>query len=92
MSILLAAADTPGMEVTKDLGRLGYKGPETCEVVLERARIPVTELLGGVEGRGMSHAISGLQTGRVNIAARAVGVAHLQAVSPQNSRILSTAT
>jgi alkylation response protein AidB-like acyl-CoA dehydrogenase len=76
MSILLAAADTPGMEVTKDLGKLGYKGPETCEVVLDQARIPVTELLGGAEGMGMSQAISGLQTGRVNIAARAVGVAH----------------
>jgi alkylation response protein AidB-like acyl-CoA dehydrogenase len=76
MSILLAAADTPGMEVTKDLGKLGYKGPETCEVVLDQARIPVTELLGGAEGMGMYQAISGLQTGRVNIAARAVGVAH----------------
>ncbi|MGI9579375.1 MAG: acyl-CoA dehydrogenase family protein [Microthrixaceae bacterium] len=76
MSILLAAADTPGMEVTRDLGKLGYKGPETCEVVFDGARVPVADLLGDVEGKGMGQAISGLQTGRVNIAARAVGVAH----------------
>ena len=76
MSILLVAADTPGLEVTRDLGKLGYRGPETCEVVLDDCRVPVSELLGGVEGRGMQQAISGLETGRVNIAARAVGVAH----------------
>jgi alkylation response protein AidB-like acyl-CoA dehydrogenase len=76
MSMLLVAAGTPGVTVTRDLGKLGYKGPETCEVVFEEARVPREDLLGGVEGQGMSQAISGLQTGRVNIAARAVGVAH----------------
>ena len=76
MSLLLVSAGTDGMEVTRDLGKLGYKGPETCEVVFDGARVPATDLLGGVEGRGMAQAISGLQTGRVNIAARAVGVAH----------------
>ena len=76
MSILLIAMDTPGVEVTRDIGKLGYKGPESCEVVLDDCRVPATDLLGGVEGRGMQQAISGLETGRVNIAARAVGVAH----------------
>jgi alkylation response protein AidB-like acyl-CoA dehydrogenase len=76
MSILLVAADTPGLEVTRDIGKLGYKGPESCEVVLDDCRVPAEDLLGGVEGRGMQQAISGLETGRVNIAARAVGVAH----------------
>jgi alkylation response protein AidB-like acyl-CoA dehydrogenase len=76
MSILLLAMDTPGVEVTRDLGKLGYRGPESCEVVLDDCRVPVGDLLGGVEGRGMQQAISGLETGRVNIAARAVGVAH----------------
>ena len=79
MSILLVAADTPGMTITRDLGKLGYKGPETCEVVFDEARVPTGDLLGGNEGRGMAQAISGLQTGRVNIAARAVGVAHRDA-------------
>lgn len=76
MSVLLVEAGTTGVEVTRDLGKLGYKGPETCEMVFDDARVPVDALLGGVEGRGMGQAISGLQTGRVNIAARAVGVAH----------------
>ena len=76
MSILLVPAGTPGMAITRDLGKLGYKGPETCEVVFSDARVPAGALLGGVEGRGMQQAVSGLQTGRVNIAARAVGVAH----------------
>ena len=69
--------DTPGMHVTRDLGKLGYKGPETCEVVLDDARVPVSgparrAWRAGAWGRPSP----GLQTGRVNIAARAVGVAH----------------
>lgn len=76
MSILLVAMDSPGVQVTRDIGKLGYKGPESCEVVLDDVRVPAGDLLGGVEGRGMQQAITGLETGRVNIAARAVGVAH----------------
>jgi alkylation response protein AidB-like acyl-CoA dehydrogenase len=76
MSILLLAMDTPGVEVTRDIGKLGYKGPESCEVVLDDCIVPADDLLGGIEGRGMQQAMSGLETGRVNIAARAVGVAH----------------
>jgi alkylation response protein AidB-like acyl-CoA dehydrogenase len=76
MSILLVDMTSPGIEVTRDIGKLGYKGPESCEVVFDDCRVPVGDLLGGVEGRGMQQAISGLETGRVNIAARAVGVAH----------------
>ena len=76
MSILLVEAGTPGMTITRDLAKLGYKGPETCEIVFDEAVVPAENLLGNIEGLGMSQAISGLQTGRVNIAARAVGVAH----------------
>lgn len=74
MSMLLVPMDAPGVTVTRDLGKLGYKGPETCEVVLDDARVPAGALLGGVEGRGMQHALSGLECGRINVAARAVGV------------------
>ncbi|MCL4152091.1 UNVERIFIED_CONTAM: hypothetical protein GTU68_019085, partial [Idotea baltica] len=76
MSMLLIDGGSPGMTVTRDIGKLGYKGVDSSEVVFEDCRVPVANLLGGVEGRGMQHALSGLEVGRVNIAARAVGVAH----------------
>jgi alkylation response protein AidB-like acyl-CoA dehydrogenase len=75
MSILLVEAGTPGFEVTQDIGKLGYKGTESCEVVLTDVRVPESQLLGGIEGRGMQQALSSLETGRINIAARSVGIA-----------------
>lgn len=75
MSLLLIEADTPGYEVTKDIGKLGYKGTESCEISLVDVRVPVSQLVGGVEGRGMQQALSALEWGRVNIAARSVGIA-----------------
>jgi alkylation response protein AidB-like acyl-CoA dehydrogenase len=75
MSILLVPADSAGFEVTADIGKIGYKGTESCEVVLTDVRVPADQLLGGVEGRGLQQALSALETGRINIAARSVGVA-----------------
>lgn len=75
MSVLLVDADTPGFSVTRDIAKLGYKGTESCEVVLDHARVPRGQLLGGVEGRGMQQVLSALEWGRVNIAARSVGIA-----------------
>jgi alkylation response protein AidB-like acyl-CoA dehydrogenase len=75
MSLLLVDADTPGYTVSRDLGKLGYKGPESCEVVLEEVRVPAANLLGGVEGRGLQQALAALELGRINIAARSVGLA-----------------
>ena len=75
MSVLLIDAGTPGFTVTKDIPKLGYKGTESCEVVLDQARVPVDNLLGGAEGRGMQQVLSALEWGRVNIAARSVGIA-----------------
>jgi alkylation response protein AidB-like acyl-CoA dehydrogenase len=75
MSVLLIEMDSPGVTVSKDLGKLGYKGTESSEVVLDDVRVPVANLLGGVEGQGFKHVASGLETGRINIAARAVGIA-----------------
>ncbi|MDQ3657503.1 MAG: acyl-CoA dehydrogenase family protein [Chloroflexota bacterium] len=75
MSLLLVDTSSPGFTVSRDLGKLGYKGTESCEVVLTDVAVPVSALLGGVEGRGMQQALSGLEIGRLNIAARAVGVA-----------------
>jgi alkylation response protein AidB-like acyl-CoA dehydrogenase len=75
MSVLLVDADTPGYTVTRDIGKLGYKGTESCEVVLEDVRVPAESLLGGTEGRGLQQVLSALETGRINIAARSVGIA-----------------
>ena len=75
MSVILIEAGTPGFEIGKDIGKLGYKGTESCEVILTNVRVPKGNLLGGVEGRGMQQVLSGLETGRVNIAARSVGIA-----------------
>jgi alkylation response protein AidB-like acyl-CoA dehydrogenase len=75
MSVLLVDAGTPGFEVVRDLPKLGYHGPETCELVLDEVRVPAGNLLGGVEGRGLQQVLAALETGRINVAARAVGVA-----------------
>jgi alkylation response protein AidB-like acyl-CoA dehydrogenase len=75
MSVLLVEADTPGYSVNRDIGKLGYKGPESCEVVLADAEVPVANLLGGEEGRGLKQALRALEIGRINIAARAIGIA-----------------
>ncbi len=65
----------PGLTVGRDLDKLGYKGLETCEVNFEDYAVPVANLIGGTEGQGFFHVMSGLEVGRINIAARAVGVA-----------------
>lgn len=75
MSVLLVETDSPGVEVTKDIPKLGYKGTESCEIVFTDVRVPAEQLLGGAEGRGMQQALSALETGRINVASRGVGVA-----------------
>lgn len=75
MSMLLVDASLEGFEVTKDIPKLGYKGTESCEIVLDNVHVPKENLLGNVEGRGMQQALSALEWGRVNIAARSVGIA-----------------
>ena len=74
-SVLLVRADSEGFQVSKDLPKMGYKGTESCEIVLDHVRVPVANLLGGVEGLGFKQVASGLETGRINIAARSVGIA-----------------
>jgi alkylation response protein AidB-like acyl-CoA dehydrogenase len=65
----------PGFEVGRDLDKMGYRGLDTCELIFENFRIPAENLVGDVEGKGFPMVMSGLETGRINIAARAVGVA-----------------
>jgi alkylation response protein AidB-like acyl-CoA dehydrogenase len=75
MSVLVIDMSTAGITVSRDIGKLGYKGTESCEVVFDDVRVPDEDLLGGAEGRGLQQVLSALEIGRINIAARAVGVA-----------------
>ncbi|MET7480028.1 acyl-CoA dehydrogenase family protein [Streptomyces sp. NPDC005648] len=73
ISILLAEHG-PGLVVSRDLPKLGYKGVESCELSFEDYRVPVEALLGGAEGHGFGQMMKGLETGRLQVAARALGV------------------
>jgi alkylation response protein AidB-like acyl-CoA dehydrogenase len=74
ISILLVEHG-PGLTVSKDLPKLGYKGIESCELLFDGLRAPASALLGGVEGRGFAQMMKGLETGRIQVASRALGVA-----------------
>lgn len=74
ISILLVEK-VPGFEVSKDLPKLGYKGVESCELTFADCHVPADALLGGVEGKGFAQMMRGLEIGRIQVAARATGVA-----------------
>ena len=74
ISILLVEPG-PGLTVSRDLPKLGYKGVESCELVLDGYRADAGALLGGEEGRGFAQMMRGLEIGRIQVAARALGVA-----------------
>ncbi|MGI8332265.1 acyl-CoA dehydrogenase family protein [Actinomadura scrupuli] len=63
-----------GYSVSRDLPKLGYKGVESCEVVFDGVRVPRTAVLGGAEGAGFAQMMRGLEVGRIQVAARALGV------------------
>src|SRR5579864_5299536 len=75
MSLFIVEKGTPGLSAGRTFEKLGYKGVETAELVFDHVRVPAASLLGGAEGEGFKHAMSGLEVGRINVAARAVGVA-----------------
>ena len=66
----------PGFTHSKKLEKLGYKGIDSAELVFDNFRVPAANLIGGVEGRGFQTAVGGLELGRINVAARGVGVAN----------------
>ncbi len=74
MSMFIAEKG-PGFNVSRKLEKLGYKGIDTAELNFQDYRIPADRLIGGEEGKGMACAITGLELGRVNVAARGVGIA-----------------
>jgi alkylation response protein AidB-like acyl-CoA dehydrogenase len=65
----------PGLTVSRDLPKLGYKGVESCELSFDNYRVPVSAILGGQAGQGFSQMMKGLETGRIQVASRALGVA-----------------
>src|SRR5712691_10370155 len=74
MSCFIVEKGHPGLRVAQSIGKLGYKGVDTAELVFEDYVLSADCLVGGVPGRGFKHVMSGLEAGRINIAARAVGV------------------
>ena len=72
---LFMAEKREGFTVARKLEKLGYRGIDTCELLFQDYRVPADCLIGGVEGRGLQQILSGLELGRINVAARGVGVA-----------------
>jgi alkylation response protein AidB-like acyl-CoA dehydrogenase len=64
-----------GFRASRKLEKLGYKGIDSAELIFENYRVPAANLIGGKEGSGFHHAVGGLELGRINVAARGVGVA-----------------
>ena len=74
ISCILVHKGTPGFQVSRHLKKMGYRGIRTSELVFEDARVPLENLL-GEENEGFPMIMSGLEGGRVNVAARSVGLA-----------------
>jgi len=76
VSILLVDKEEVGdrLTISRDLPKLGYKGVESCELVFEDMVVPGDAVLGGVEGQGFAQMMRGLEVGRLQVAARALGV------------------
>ena len=74
MTMFLAEKDK-GFNVDGKLKKLGYRGVESAALSFDDFKLSADRLLGGVEGQGLQHAMGGLELGRINVAARAVGVA-----------------
>ncbi|WP_167174296.1 acyl-CoA dehydrogenase family protein [Saccharomonospora amisosensis] len=65
----------PGLTIPGKIEKMGYKGVDTTEAVFEGFRVRADAVLGGVPGRGFGHMMDGIEVGRVNVAARACGIA-----------------
>jgi alkylation response protein AidB-like acyl-CoA dehydrogenase len=75
MSALLVEKGPPGLTISRDIDKLGYKTVETCELHFEDFPVPQENLIGGVEGEGFRHVMTGLEAERINVAARGLGIA-----------------
>ena len=75
ISAFVIEKGAPGLTVSRDIDKLGYKGVETCELHFSDFAVPEANLIGGVEGEGFKHVMTGLEAERLNVAARGLGVA-----------------
>lgn len=75
MSAFVIEKGGAGLTVSRDIDKLGYKSVETCELLFEDFRVPAENLIGGREGEGFKQVMSGLESERINVAARGLGVA-----------------
>jgi alkylation response protein AidB-like acyl-CoA dehydrogenase len=75
ISVVLVENPSAGLAISRDLPKLGYKGVESCELSFDDCRVPASAILGAVPGRGFSQMMKGLETGRIQVASRALGVA-----------------
>lgn len=72
---LFIADKRDGLTTGKKFDKLGYKAIDSAELIMEDYRIPADQLIGGEEGQGFFQATGGLELGRINVAARGVGLA-----------------
>ena len=75
ISCFIVEKSVSGVEVGQHFDKLGYRGVDTAELLFRDCRVPAANLVGEVEGRGFSQVMAALESGRINVAARAVGVA-----------------
>src|SRR5207249_3214796 len=73
---LFLAVKGPGFTVSRKLEKLGYKGIDSAELIFQDYRVAASDLIGAEEGKGFVHTAGGLELGRINVAARGVGVAN----------------
>ena len=75
ISLFIVQKGHEGFKVQRDIDKLGYRGVETCELVFEHFEVPANQLIGLEEGKGFKQVLGGLELGRINVAARGVGLA-----------------
>ncbi len=75
MSAFVIEKGAPGLTVSRDIDKLGYKSVETCELHFQDFPVPAANLIGGAEGRGFKQVMTGLEAERLNVAARGLGIA-----------------
>ncbi len=75
ISAFIIEKGAPGLTVGRDIDKMGYKTVETTELHFADFPVPAADLIGGEEGRGFKHVMTGLEAERLNVAARGLGVA-----------------